>query len=50
MLQEDRELGRQLTETILGDPEVQDGIAAVQADSTRWDALLGPGRYQPKQP
>jgi len=46
MLLEDRRAGMELTETILIDPEVRDGIAAVRADPGRWDELLGPGRYE----
>jgi hypothetical protein len=42
---EDREVGLELTEEILSNPEVRAGIAEVRADPQRWHALLGPGRY-----
>jgi hypothetical protein len=46
MLLEDRRLGEELTATILAEPEVQDGIAAVRANPDEWHVLLGPGRYE----
>jgi hypothetical protein len=46
LLLEDRELGRQLTQAILNEPEVRDALREVRADPARWHALLGPGRYQ----
>lgn len=48
LLLEDEQVGKELTDTILNDPEVRDAIAQVRASPERWHALLGPGRYESK--
>ncbi len=46
LLLEDRRQGEELTDAVLAEPEVREGIAAVRADPRQWHALLGPGRYE----
>lgn len=42
---EDAGRGRELVGRIMSDPEVVAALAAVWEDQTRWNELLGPGRY-----
>ena len=42
---EDAAAGREFVARIMSDPEVVAGLAAVAKDQSRWNDLLGPGRY-----
>lgn len=41
----DAEEGRKLVARIMTDPEVVEALAVVRKDQSRWNELLGPGRY-----